>query len=73
MTICLENDYEMMKFFSRCMYEKGCCKECTFPIFDEVSVMTAFEQISVKTEKTIEEVKEILKTNKIKFRWVSEF
>ena len=72
MTICVQDNYNAKKFFERCMY-RGSHKDCTFPNFREVQMLTDFKQISVESEMTCEEVENLLKENKVKYLWVSQF
>lgn len=74
MTICIDAAYEQAKFFKRCLYRetKG-CKDLTYPNFDEVNFMFGFPTIEVKTGKSVEEVENLLKENKVKYLWVNQY
>ena len=75
MTICFNTNYDTMQFFARCMYHynKG-CKDCCFPNFDGVEISaTCFNQVSVKTDKSIQDVENLLKSCKVRYNWVNQY
>jgi hypothetical protein len=64
-----ENDErEKAKFCERCMYEnRGRCRGMIVPYFDTVAINNTFGQIAVETDKSMEEVIELM--DKAKVRW----
>jgi len=72
MTICTKNSAESAKFFARCLAQKTCERDRVNWNFDKIQMLTLFNQISVETKLSIEDVKRLLAENKIKFLWVSE-
>lgn len=73
MTICIEKFHEQAKFFKKCLFKENGCKDCTYPYFERIDFTFGFPTIHIETDKTTEEVENILKEAKVKYLWVNQY
>ena len=73
MTICLKNSAETAKFFAKVLFTKTCMRDCSICNFDEIKYLSGFEQVSLRTDKSVADVENMLKENKVKYLWVNQY
>lgn len=73
MTICLKNSAETAKFFARCLFKKTCMNNFAICNFNEVTYFSGFEQVTIGTDKSVSDVENLLKENKVKYLWVNPY
>lgn len=72
MTICFLDNANAKKFFARCMYTDG-HKDCIFPLFSKIEMLTSTLNLHVETDATCADIENMLTTNNVKYKWVNEY
>ena len=69
-TITFEKDRDMMNFLNRCVYHKA-SRFDVIPRFFKMEVWPNFKQIIVDDYKESEQIEEMMKENKVNYKFVT--
>lgn len=72
MTVQFKTTHEISKFAKKLLYI-GCCANALYSKFDKVTFHTHLNQLECETDLSVEDMENLLKENKIKFNWVSQW